>query len=215
VFRAILVTQWKWSRAAVLLASIAAFLIPLVSIAVASANDITPRAMVSAMEGVGPAYAVLAGGLGLSLAMLAWGPDHRGRHVYALSLPVERSRYSLMRLAAGGTFLLPPVGALLIGGTLVSVSGAVPFGLHAYPVLLALRFGFAAAVAYAVFFAISASTPRTAGMILGAMAAVGLAQYAVFVAGSDADILNPISEWLFGPAGFLSVFSGRWTLIDA
>ncbi len=215
MFRAILETQWKWTRGVALFATLAAFAIPLAAFGGGRASWGSPLAVVGTMQSAGMGYAVVAAGLGLAVAVAAWSNDHRGRHVYALSLPVPRWHYSLMRLGAGAVFLAPPVIGLFLGAQIVAFSGAVPAGLHAYPVLLTLRFAFAAAVAYAIFFAISSSTPRTAGVLLATIAVFGLVQYVVSLSGSHADLLSPAMNWVFGKAGALSVFSGRWMLIDA
>jgi hypothetical protein len=213
MFSAILRTQWKWTRGPVLLATVLAFAIPLASLAMA--EGLTASAFVRRTQEVGGAYPLLASALALGVAMLAWGHDHRGRHVYALALPIPRWRYALMRLGAGALFLLPPVFALLLGGVIGTASSLIPDGLHGYPFSLALRFAFAATVAYAVFFAVAASTPRSAGIVLGLIASVLFAQYVLGVTNFEVDILSPIADRLFGRGGMLSVFTGRWMLVDA
>ena len=213
MFRAILVTQWKWTRLAVLIGTVFAFLLPLLAYANARDAD-SARLFVAATQRWGAAYALLAAALGLLVALAAWQHDHQGRHVYALTLPISRARYVWLRFAAGGTFLLPAIAGLLIGALIVTVSADLPDGLRAYPLALTLRFAFAAAVAYAVFFAIAASTARTAGVILGIIVAVFLSQYMLSVVGADMDILTPIAEFIFARPGILAVFSGRWMLVD-
>jgi hypothetical protein len=212
MFRAILRTQWKATRTLVLLAALIAFGLPLVSLRGArGARDATE--FIGAMQSWAGGYALLAAGLGLLVAMAAWQPDHAGRHVYALALPVSRAKYTLLRMGAGALFLLPAVIALLVGALIVTVSD-VPTGLHAYPFALTLRFALAAAVAYAIFFAIASATPQTAGVILGAVAAVLFTQYLLSVMGSGQDILSPIANFIFVRPGVLSIFTGRWALID-
>jgi hypothetical protein len=212
MFRAILYTQWKGSRVLVLLATIVGFALPLASLRGAR-EALNAIQFIAAMQEWAGGYAILAAGLGLLVAMAAWQPDHAGRHVYALSLPVSRSRYTLMRMGAGALFLVPPVLAVLLGSLVVSASD-IPNGLHAYPFALALRFAFATAVAYAIFFAIASSTPQTAGVILGLIAAVIFTQYLLSVMGTNEDILEPIVNFIFVKPGVLSIFTGRWMLID-
>jgi hypothetical protein len=120
-----------------------------------------------------------------------------------------------MRLTAGLTFLLLPTLAVLLGAIVVSAFGAIPSGLTTYPIALTLRFLFAAAVAYTLFFAIGSATQKTAGIILGGAAAVLLAQYLFAVVGLDLDLLERVVEVLFSSPGVFSVFSGRWSLVDA
>lgn len=214
MFNAILKTQWNATRVMVLLTAILAFAVPLASLQDAL-GALSPQAFVETMQKWGGAYAVLAALTGLFVGMAAWRPDQTGRHVYALSLPISRARYVMFRFAAGGVFIAPSVVALLVGALLVTWSGAVPESLRGYPFALALRFAFAAAVAYSMFFAIAASTSRTAGLILAAMAGVVFGQYLVNVIGStEYDILGPITNFIFLKPGILSVFSGRWMLVD-
>ncbi len=214
MFEAILRTQWKATRALALLTTLMAFALPLASLQVAL-NGSNPQEFVAAMQSWGGSYSVLAALLGLLGALAAWRPDHIGRHVYALSLPIPRSRYTLFRFGAGAAFLMPSIVALLIGALVVAASGAVPDGLHAYPIALTLRFALATIVSYALFFAIASSTPRTAGFIIAAMVGVIFAQYLlVVVADTGVNLLDPILNFLLYRPGILSVFAGRWMLID-
>lgn len=214
MFEAILRTQWKATRAMLLLTTLLAFALPLSSLQ-AARDDLSAQQVIATMQSWGGGYSVLAALLGLLVALAAWRPDHVGRHVYALSLPISRSRYTLFRFSAGATFLAPSVIALLIGALVVTFSGAVPQGLHAYPVALTLRFALAAVVSYALFFAIASSTSRTAGFIIAAMAGLVFAQYLLSVVGdSRVDILGPIIDFILYRPGVLSVFAGRWMLID-
>ena len=213
MFRAILQTQWKWSRAVVLLAVLAAFSIPLFSLRLAR-HAFDGREFIGAMQAFGGAYAFTAAMLGLLLAIAAWHADHRGRHVYALALPVARWRYALMRFGAGSLFLVPPTIALLVSALIVSSNDAIPVGLHAYPVALTFRFAFAALVAFAIFFAIAAGTARTARLVLGAIALIIVAQLLVGAAGLKVDIIDEVADFVFASPGLLAVISGRWMLID-
>ncbi len=215
MFRAILWSQWKSTRGLVLLTTLMGFALPLASLQ--SARDARrPIEFISAMQRWGSGYAVLAALLGLLVALAAWRPDHLGQHVYALSLPVSRSRYLSMRFGAGAAFLAPTIVGLFLGALVVTASGAVPDGLHSYPVALTLRFALAAVVAYALFFAISSSTSRTAGLIIATMVGLVFAQYLLIVVGSTRyDVLQPVLDFIFYRPGILSVFSGRWMLVDA
>ena len=210
---AITKTQWKWTRSVVLLATLIAFAIPLASLQSAR-NAYSAGDFVSHMQVWGIGYALLAAGTGLLVALAAWGPDHRGRHVYALSLPVTRARYALLRYTAGAMFIAPPVVAVLASAMIVSLNSAIPVGLHAYPIALTLRFAFAALVAYSIFFAISSSTPRAAGIVIGCIAALFFAQFLLGLLSSHFDVLGSVGRWVFAEPGILSVFSGRWTLVD-
>ena len=213
MFRAIAVTQWKWTRTVALLATVAAFSLPIASLQSAREAS-TPLEFIAKMQTWGLGYALLAAGVGLAVALAAWGHDHQGRHVYALSLPITRTRYALLRFGAGAMFLVPVALGVLIGSLAVIASGAIPQGLHAFPVSLTLRFVFAAFVAYAIFFAIGSGTTRTAAVILGIIAAILLTQFFLSALNVDFDLLSRLGDFVFSKPGILSVFSGRWMLID-
>jgi hypothetical protein len=214
MFRAILETQWKWTRGFALVASLVGFALPLASLQFAHRAD-TPMEFVARMQLFGAFYAVLAAAVGLIWAFLAWNHDHRGRHVYALSLPITRARYVAMRLGAGATFLGAPTLAVLLGCLVVAAFGGIPTGLHAYPVALTLRFAFAALVAYSIFFAIASSTPKAAGILIGLIAVVVLAQYVLMLTETRVDVAGRLLNLLFEEPGVFSVFRGRWMLVDA
>ena len=96
MFRVILMAQWKWTRLLLLPAVVVGFALPILSVqhlesSNASWNVIREAAAWSVW------FAALAGALGLLVATSAWLSDHRGGHVYALSLPVKRWRYVLLR----------------------------------------------------------------------------------------------------------------------
>ena len=90
----------------------------------------------------------------------------------------------------------------------------LPPGLQAYPIALAVRFAFAVFVAYAVFFAVSAGTARTAGIILGVIAAAVLVQVVASIANIDLNLFAAAQTLLLLGPGPLAVFTGRWMLVD-
>lgn len=206
-------SQWAWTRGVVLLGSIVAFALPLVSLRTA-VGALSEASFIGTMQAWSIGYALTAGGMGLLIAVSAWSFDHRLRHVYALSLPVARWRYVLQRYTAGLLLLTLPVLALLAGAEIAAHSSSVPSTLHAYPVALTLRFAFATLVAFSIFFGISSATARTAAYVLGGIAMIIIAQLLLASAGSSINILSRVSDVVFATPGVLAVFSGRWTLID-
>src|SRR5256884_3768544 len=166
MFHVMLYSQWKWTRLIVALGSIAAFALPIVSVQGAARADASPLQageLLQAVQSWGTLYPVLAAALGLLVAIATWAPDHRGRHVHALSLPLPRWRYVLLRVGARAALLAAPVFAVSAGALLATWSATIPAGLQGYPGALAIRFALAVLVAYAVFFAVSAGpgpTPR-------------------------------------------------------
>jgi hypothetical protein len=212
-----LFTQWKWARLAVVPLVVVAFAIPLLSVQAATSAGLDRfqlRDLLESVQSYGILYPLLAVGVGLALATTAWGSDQRKRHIYALSLPVARWRFALLRLAAGLTLLILPVLALWIGALLAAGAATVPAGLQTYPTLLALRFLLASLVAYGCFFAISAGSIRTAGIILGVLALLVVAQVFLIIAEVHVNLLGAFLDRVIIWPGPFDVFTGRWMLID-
>jgi hypothetical protein len=216
MFAAILRTQWKWTRGAALVGFVLGFTIPLLSLVTLQAGRIEFSAIIVVrnMQSFGLFYALLAAAAGLACAMFAWGHDHRGRHVYALSLPIPRARYTGMRFAAGSLFLLLPVAGVLVGCIVGIAAVEIPAGLHSYPTALTVRFMLACFVAYALFFAILASSTKASAYVLGGIAALLVLLFFLGSLGVGREILTAVAQSLFGDHGLLSVFTGRWMLID-
>lgn len=217
MFRMILFTQWKWSRLVLMPCVLAAFALPLFSVQSAGDPNRTAweaRQLLNAVQQWGIAYPLLATGIALIIAMSAWGPDHRGRHVYALSLPVPRWHYALQRFGAGVLLLTAPALALWLGALAASATATIPPGLQAYPGSIAVRFALALAVAYAVFFAITAGTTRTAGYVLAILGGIIVVQVLALAAGLEVHLIPFIGDRLLFWPGPLEIFTGRWMLID-
>ncbi len=217
MFKAILYTQWKWSRAVVMLSVVIAFALPVMSVQRAGITEPSRwevQELLRTIELWSVWYAVLAVGLGLLVATTAWAQDHRGRHVYALSLPIPRWHYAMLRFAAGSLLLAAPVVALWIGALLATATAQIPPGLNAYPNALALRFALAAFVAYSVFFAISAGTTRTAGYVLAVVGALVVTQVMMEASGMGGGIAEVLFDRVITWPGPLEIFTGHWMLID-
>lgn len=217
MFRMILFTQWKWSRLILLPAVLVAFGLPVLTIQSAGAPNQTgwdARQMLSTVQSWGILYPLLATGIALAIAMTAWGADHRGRHVYALSLPTPRWQYALQRYGAGIILLAAPALALWLGALVAAASAEIPAGLHAYPTALALRFTLALLVAYAVFFAITAGTTRTAGYVLAIFGGLVVVQIFSASMGLQIPLIPFVGDRLLLWPGPFEIFSGRWMLID-
>jgi hypothetical protein len=217
MFRVILYSQWKWSRLIVALGSVAGFALPIVSLQGAASRDRSALAtgeLLQAVQSWGVLYPVLAAALGLLVAIATWAPDHRGRHIHALSLPVPRWRYVSLRFGAGTVLLGAPIVAVMAGALLATWSATIPPGLQGYPVALAVRFALAVLVAYAVFFAVSSGTARTAGIILGILGSLILVQILAGVAHLDLDLFGKLQVIVLNWPGPLAIFTGRWMLLD-
>ncbi|MGH7568459.1 MAG: hypothetical protein ACREL9_05745 [Gemmatimonadales bacterium] len=217
MFRVMLFSQWKWSRLIIALGSIAGFALPILSVQGATRPDrgaLSAPDLLQALQSWGTLYPVLAAALGLLVAVAAWAPDHRGRHVHALSLPLPRWRYALLRFGAGLVLLTAPVGAVLVGAILATASATVPPGLQTYPIALAARFALAVLVAYAVFFSVSSGTSRTAAFILAGLGSVIVVQVIAGAANVDLDLPGRLLPIVLNWPGPFAIFTGRWMLID-
>lgn len=216
MFRVILATQWKWMRGMLLLATCAAFGLPFLALHNASRalDELNARSVLSSMEVFGPSYALAAAFTGLMVAAMSWTPDHAGRHVYALSLPIRRWKYVAMRFGAGALVLSAPTIALWLGGAIALAFTPIPPGLHSHPVALAFRFALAALVAYAIFFAISSGTKRTAALLVAVLIGLVFIDIAGGMIGLRFSPAAAVFEALVGWSGTMGVFNGRWMLID-
>ena len=218
MFRVILYSQWKWSRLFVVLGTVAGFVVPILSVQGATAESATRAGaagqLLLTVQSWGVLYPVLATTLAVLLAIMTWAPDHRGRHVHALSLPLPRWRYALLRFSAGLVLLTPPILAVLAGAVLATRLAVIPPGLQGYPIALAVRFALAVGVGYAVFFAISAGTSRTASIILASLGGLIVIQVLAGVADVNLDLFGRVQMVFLNWPGPLAIFTGRWMLID-
>ncbi len=217
MFRQILFTQWKWAGIGVVVAGVAAFALPILTVQQAGVADPTwldARALLPVLEEWSRAYPALAMAIGLLLGTTAWSRDHRNQHVYALSLPLPRWHYVLLRYGAGLVLLGVPAVTLWLGSVLAASMASVPPGLQAYPHALGLRFALAALVAYSLFFAISAGTARTAGYVLSIVGVLLVGQLLLQIAGAEANLVTPVFDRMITWPGPFDIFVGRWMLID-
>ena len=216
MFRAIFTTQWKWTRGVILPAACLTFALPILSLRVAERAfaEMNARTLLATIQSFGIFYGLSAALIGLLVAAMAWAPDHTGRHVYALSLPVERWRYVALRFVAGAAILGAPALTLLLGAVVAVSTVDVPPGLQAHPIALAIRFALATLLAYGIFFSISSGTKRTAGIILGVLAAMMLAEVVFDVVGVPISPFLRLVELLMTTPGTFGVFNNRWMLID-
>lgn len=213
-FRVMLWNQWRWSRAVIVLGTVAAFALPILSVQGASARGgMRPIELLMFLQGWGTLYPLTACALGVLVAMAAWAPDHRGRHIHTLTLPIPRWHFVLLRFCVGVVLLLLPIIALFIGAWLASRGAAVPPGLRTYPFSLGLRFGLATLTAFALFFAISGGTARTASVLLGTIAAIIVVQIVSSTIGFSLH-LDELVTYALSLPGPLALFTGRWMLID-
>jgi len=218
MFRQILRAQWLAARLAVVILGVLAFAAPLLAVFwggdLRSAGSDQVAYWLQGSERIAALLPYLALLVGVAAGFLAWSPDHAGRHVYALSLPVSRARFVALRFGAGAVITAVPALALLVGAIVASLSVSLPEGLHAYPAQLTLRFLLASLTLYAIIFALSISTKRAQLLTAGAIGGVILAD--LLLAAWDvhfsvtAETLVLLTTW----PGPLSILAGAWTLFD-
>ena len=220
-----LALHWKAARWPLVPFVLASFGVPLAAMTSAGAaaereTFASGPAMILIMQQWLVLLPLTAATLGITMGLIAWAWDHRANHVYALALPIERWRYTLLKFGAGVIVLLLPVLAAYAGALLGRALVDVPDGLHEYPTAFALRFLLAALITFSVTFALAAGTMKTAIRVLTA-----LILFIVFgsilvgfierVTGVD-DLITPV-QMLHDSAtwpGPFHVFGGNWMLID-
>jgi hypothetical protein len=220
VYRQVLKAQWMSARLPVVIVAVLGFVLPLLTVTYGGGLENAPTERVAqwlfAAEKIGVLIPGLALLVGLLLGISVWAPDHLGKHVYALSLPLPRPMYVLLKFAAGASLVAVPVSAFGTGALVAALSVRLPNGIHAYPVQLTVRFALACLVCYAIFFAISIATKRAALAVLGVICGVLLAD--VLVLSLDFKNAVSVTGWVFDLVttwpGPLAILMGRWALFD-
>lgn len=213
----VLFTQWHWGRLGLIPVTVASFAVPVLAVQSfndAGASSFQVNFLLLQARNWAPAYPLLAAAIGLLLGLTAWGADHRGRHVYARSLPVSRTRFVLLRYLAGLALLIVPVAGLWMGAVISSAAVELPVTLRAYPHSLALRFLLAAMLSYTIFFSVASSTSRVAGAVLVVIIAAVALQFFSRLFGLDVDVAGAVGVASMSWPGPLEIFGGRWMLVD-
>lgn len=219
MFKAILYQQWKWSRPALILAAVLTAVIPITMLRsqpIDASGQYHIPTLYYHIEAASRYYQSLAFMLGLLMAVAAWQPDQQGKHVYALSLPVPRWRYVLLRFAAGAALCAAIATAAGLFGALASALAPLPPILHSYAVGLSVRLWLGAMVTFSIVFAVGSSTPRTVVRVLSVLALVGGVELALVWFGvmDRSLVLGDLMDMVVSPRGPLAVFASKWMLID-
>jgi hypothetical protein len=227
MFAQILFTQWKSMRIGMIPFVIAAFGLPIMAVqglggnhAVNSSAILNMQLLFQSWQAWLPIFPALALTVGSVTALNAWNWDHKGDHLYSLSMPIHRWQYALYKMGAGAVLLLLPTAGMWFGGLAASASLTLPEGLHTYPTLLAVRFLVAGILAYSAMFALASGTIRTTVIVFSALFGGVLV---VTLAGDLLATAVPGWEWSISQflkhaftewPGPFQVFSGNWALID-
>jgi hypothetical protein len=226
MYQPMLFVHWKQARLLLIPFVVAAFGLPLTLVqglgaAAGEPASLDAYGIINSYQVWLPFFPFLAVGVGAVLALTAWNWDHQQNHVYALSLPLARWQYVMLKMGAGAALILLPAGALWLGAHVAAASITLPEGLRAYPNQLAFRFFLAVLLAYALFFAMASGTIKTTVWVLtGALAVVVLGEvFAVamgttFAAWGEVSVSTEIAKWFVSAGGPFEVFTGNWTLID-
>lgn len=213
IFLAMLRVQWRWCRGILLSGAAVAGLLPFLSLRGITASLMPAEAM-AGIRAWSPMYPAVAALLGLLVALASWAADRRGQHVHALTLPIERWRYVLLRFTGGALLLALPIVILAVAAWWATASAALPAGLSPYPWSLAFRFAVGTLLAFALFFAILSGTPRTAAIVLGILVGVVLLDLVLGVVLPRVGLGNDLLTALFVGPGPFALFAGRWMLVD-
>lgn len=215
MFRAILMTQWKWGRQGLVLISVAALVLPLFAVSLVGApagNEFDVRLFLLRVQLAGLCYAILAFAAGAWLAGTAWNTDSTNQYVYVMSLPVPRWHFVMLRFGAGALLLLAPALAVLIGGVVVTQLASVPSTLNTYALALTARFILASVLSYALWFGFLVR--KGAGLYIVGAFIVFMVAAITYATLSPTAAINTVLETWFNAGGMFSVYSGRWMLID-
>ena len=227
MYKSMLFLHWKQIRHVLALLVIASFALPLMAVrglgspAGMDGTGMEAYRFVAEFQAWLPFFPILAGSVGIILALSAWNWDHQLEHVYALSLPVTRWEYTLRKMLAGATLILLPAAGLWLGSHLAAASVDIPEGLNAYPDELAVRFLAASLLAYSLLFAMAAGTVRTTLWVVGIFLGFvffgsilndALAQYYDFF--GRVHVVEEVGLWMTEAPGPFEVFTGSWSLID-
>ena len=188
--------------------------LPVLSVRVLLGQGLAADSMLvlSAAAGLAPAFPLFAFIIGITVAVSAWQSDHVGGHVYALTLPIPRWHYALVRFAAAFLLVVPVLVGFALSAAVVAAAIELPPGLHSYPLSLVVRFCAATIVAFALFFALGSGSKESAGWGLGALFVIVFLDIA-YQAGSGSDY-SPLFNLVLGSKSPLAFFFGQWSLVD-
>ncbi len=219
MYRQVLIAQWIAARQTLLVFVVLAFAAPLTAVYFGTsgvgADMGQVRGWLAGAEKVGVLLPILALFIGVFFGIAAWAPDHLGKHVYALSLPLPRWQFVLLRFAAGATLLAVPVAALGLGAALATIAVTLPSGIHAYPALLTTRFAVATLLCFSIFFAVAIATRRAVLLVLTALGSILLGDLLFnTLSNSGFSVTVLLFDGLTTWPGPLAILMGRWALFD-
>ena len=219
MFRAILYTQWKWSRPVILLAVIVGGWLPINALRswpYKTMESYHIPSLYRSISSAGLGYQLLALAVAVVVAISAWQADAHGKHVYALSLPIARWKFVLLRFAAGASLLGAVAVAVGLFGGVAAALAPLPPMLHAYPIGLAVRFWLGSLIPFGLIFALLVSSSRRVRIVVAAVATLFVVDWLLAAFGVTETTV--MTRWLFDSlyegGGPLTAFLTRWMFID-
>ena len=216
MFRVVLMTHWRWSRWGMLLLAAGALVTPMVLLSSIGARDLTLLPVwevLTPTSFAGAVYMMIAILTGLWLAASAWSVDTTLDAVYALTRPVPRWYFVLLRLGSGFALSLVPILGVLGGALLAAAVTTRPAEMRVFPVALTLKFAVAAWLSFGFCFgAFTGIRPRSQSRNLWAIGLIPALALLDWATGSHA--ANALGSWLVGPWSPIGVYFGRWNLFD-
>ena len=219
MFRAVLYTQWKWSRPAILLAVLVAGYIPVAALRAMpykSADTYYIPSLYRSIAAASTYYQWLALFLAVIVAISAWQADGHRQHVYALSLPVPRWHFVLLRFGAGAALLGVVAAAVgLFGGVACAIAPLPPM-LHAYPFGLAVRFWLGSLIPFGLIFALLVSNPKRVRIVVAGVATIIAVDMALAAMGATGKpvVIEAFLDAIYAGRGPLAAFLSKWMLVD-
>lgn len=226
MYQPMLFLHWKQVRLALIPFVIAAFGLPLLSIQGLGApgggtGTVSAYTILGTSDVFLPLFPILAVAIGVTLALSSWNWDHQLNHVYALSLPLPRWEYAMLKMGAGATLAVVPAAAFWLGAHLAAASVTLPATLHAYPNALTVRFFLAMVLSYTTLFSLAAGTVKTTVTVFSVIVvflilagSLGGLLGDLFTVLKETNLVTATFKSLVDPHGPFEVFSGAWTLFD-
>ena len=219
MFRAMLRAQWIWSRSIMWFFLAAGFSLPVLTVPMTmrgTGAGSYNAGFVQAGEFIGLLVALTVSLAAVALALQNWSSDERGRHIYALSLPIERHRFLLYRLSGSFVHLGLVALAIWLGGLVATALLELPESLRAYPTSLAVRALLAAWLVHALSCTYFLATGARARLVsfLGVVTVAVLLILPIGTFPARADLLLTGARALVSPHGPLGILVSRWSFID-
>lgn len=217
MFLQTLYLQWKWNRDFLAFYTALGFAAPLVVLWIVTPHfAFAPTRELVMIGGViGGASGVIAVLAGITVAWQGYGIDDRLGHIYALSLPVTRSRALALRAMGAAVTLALPATGIFVGGIVAARQLTVPATLDTYAGSLALRALLASWLAHSCIFALRYSAGRRAKTLLGFVVVLVIALgLAAALVPSSQQVMARLGDVLTSYPGPFGILFGRWTLID-